>query len=178
MKIIRLKYKDLDVPLYEYKSPIGYMLITADNDNKYITSIDFSNSRYIGKKSVEPKIIKDVKKELDEYFNGSLKVFTIPLALYGTDFQFSVWKETAKIPFGKVATYGEIAKMVSPKKGSISRAVGLSENRNPISLIIPCHRVVGANYFLTGYGGGISKKEYLLKHEGFTIVNSKILSNI
>ncbi|MCZ9982557.1 MGMT family protein [Brachyspira hyodysenteriae] len=80
-----------------------------------------------------------------------------------------------KIPFGKVVTYSDIARNISDKKGSISRAVGTAEGKNKIAIIIPCHRVVGVNKKLTGYAGGLDKKEYLLKLEGFNIVNSKII---
>ena len=111
----------------------------------------------------------------EPYFSNISKIFTVPLAIYGTDFQYNVWIETSKIPFGNIVTYSDIAKSISNRKGSISRAVGMTEGKNKIAIIIPCHRVVGKNKKLTGYAGGLNKKEYLLKHEGFNIVDYKII---
>lgn len=177
MKIVRLKdTKNYDVT-YWHKTPAGIIKITVDSTHKYITSINFSSS-FHNIKNNEPPIVTLLKKELDEYFMNKRKVFTVSVGLYGTDFQFKVWNETSKICFGEVKTYGEISKKVSEYSGSISRAVGASENKNPVSIIIPCHRVIGANYRLTGYGGGIEKKEYLLRHEGFNIIDSKIVKDI
>lgn len=176
MKIIRLEKKSNFSKAYIYKSPIGDFILTADETSKYITSLEFNlNNIKVSSNNEEPSIIKQAKKELDDYFSNSLKKFSLPLAIYGTDFQYNVWMETSKIPFGKVVTYSDIAGNISDKKGSISRAVGTAEGKNKIAIIIPCHRVVGVNKKLTGYAGGLDKKEYLLKLEGFNIVNSKII---
>lgn len=177
MKIIRLDKKEDSKKAYIYKSPIGDLIITSDDDCQYITSLTFDlddNQTII--KDEEPSIIKRVKKELDNYFSKNSRTFTVDLGVYGTDFQYNVWIETSKIPFGKVLTYSDIARNISDKKGSISRAVGTAEGKNSIAIIIPCHRVVGSNRRLTGYAGGLDKKEYLLSHEGFNIVGFKILS--
>lgn len=176
MKIIRLEKGEYSDEAYIYKSPIGDLILKADESSQYITSLEFKLDKtdiYI--KNEEPLIIKKAKKELDDYFSNQLKEFTVPLAIYGTDFQCKVWMETSKIPFGTVVTYSDISKSISDKKGSISRAVGTAEGRNRIAIIIPCHRVVGVNNKLTGYAGGLDKKEYLLRHEGFNILNSKIM---
>jgi len=175
MKIIRI-YKDIKKDkAYLYKSPVGKLFLYADINDKYLTQLSFEAEKNIIKdENGCPSVVKKTKKELDEYFYGKRKIFTIPLALYGTDFQYAVWTETSKIPFGEILTYSEIAKKVSNSLGSVSRAVGLAESKNPISILIPCHRVVGKNMKLTGYGGGIEKKEYLLKLEGFNIIDSKI----
>ncbi len=176
MKIIRLNKKKNFDKAYIYKSPIGDLILKTDEDSKYITSLEFNlNNIKILAEYEEPSIINKAKKELDNYFSNSLKKFSIPLAVYGTDFQYDVWIETSKIPFGKVVTYSDIARNISDKKGSISRAVGTAEGKNKIAIIIPCHRVVGVNKKLTGYAGGLDKKEYLLRHEGFDIVNSNII---
>lgn len=176
MKIVRLDKKlDFD-KAYIYKSPIGDLIISTDESHQFITSLEFAyniNKNII--KDNSPTIIKKVKKELDNYFSKTSKIFNIPIALYGTDFQYDVWMETSKIPFGKVLYYSDIAKNISNKKGSIYRAVGTAEGKNKIAIIIPCHRVVGINKKLTGYAGGLDKKEYLLTHEGFHILNSKII---
>lgn len=180
MNIIRASENIADEKAYLYKSPIGKIFLCADSSNKYLTNLDFNADKKFIKKIIKdeidnPNIIKKTKKELDEYFAGKRKIFTIDLALYGTDFQYLVWIETSKIPFGEVLTYSDIAKKISNRAGSIARAVGLAEGKNPISIIIPCHRVVGKNSKLTGYGGGIENKEYLLKHEGFEIENLTII---
>ncbi|MCZ9840527.1 methylated-DNA--[protein]-cysteine S-methyltransferase [Brachyspira hyodysenteriae] len=176
MKIIRLEKKSNSNKAYIYKSPIGNLILKSDETYKYITSLEFNlNNIKVSSNDEEPSIIKQAKKELDDYFSNGLKKFSLPLAIYGTDFQYNVWMETSKIPFGKVVTYSDIARNISDKKGSISRAVGTAEGKNKIAIIIPCHRVVGVNKKLTGYAGGLDKKEYLLKLEGFNIVNSKII---
>lgn len=175
MKIIRLEKKSNFNKAYIYKSPIGDLILKTDESFQYITSLEFELKNTDIIEYEEPSIIKKLKKELDEYFKNTLKKFSIPLAVYGSDFQYNVWIETSKIPFGKIVTYSDIAKIVSNKKGSISRAVGTAEGKNKIAIIIPCHRVVGVNKKLTGYAGGLNKKEYLLKLEGFDIVNSKII---
>ncbi|WP_157153567.1 methylated-DNA--[protein]-cysteine S-methyltransferase [Brachyspira murdochii] len=176
MKIIRLDKKEYSKKAYIYKSPIGDLIITSDDDFQYITSLTFDlNDNQTIIKDEEPTIIKRVKKELDNYFTKNSRTFTVDLGVYGTDFQYNVWVETSKIPFGKFLTYSDIARNISDKKGSISRAVGTAEGKNNIAIIIPCHRVVGSNGKLTGYAGGLDKKEYLLSHEGINIVGFKII---
>ena len=111
----------------------------------------------------ETDLIKETKRQLDEYFAGKRKEFDIPTRLEGTKFQKRVWEELRKIPYGKTVTYKDIAEAVGCPKGF--RAVGLANNRNPISIIYPCHRVIGSNGSLTGYGGGLDVKEKLLELE-------------
>ena len=172
MNIIRLENSQIDNKVFLYKSPIGNLYLTHYKD--YITSISFQ-SNYSISTDKEPEIIKEAKKELDEYFNLKRKIFDIPIAVYGSDFQYKVWKETYKIPFGEIETYSNIAKKISNSFGSIFRAVGSAEGKNKIPIIIPCHRVVSKDLKLTGYAGGIEKKEYLLKLEGFNIDKLKII---
>lgn len=172
MNIIRLENSQIDDKVFLYKSPIGNLYLTHYKD--YITSISFQ-SNYSISTDKEPEIIKEAKKELDEYFNLKRKIFDIPIAVYGSDFQYKVWKETYKIPFGEIETYSNIAKKISNSFGSIFRAVGSAEGKNKIPIIIPCHRVVSKDLKLTGYAGGIEKKEYLLKLEGFNIDKLKII---
>lgn len=107
------------------------------------------------------------QKELFEYFAGKRKKFTIPFYAEGTEFQKKVWKALREIPYGETRSYGEIAKEVGSPKGA--RAVGMACNRNPVMIFIPCHRVIGANGSLTGFGGGLPMKEFLLKLEGQSI---------
>jgi len=107
--------------------------------------------------------LRDVAKELKEYVNGKRKNFDIPLKFHGTDFQMSVWKALLTIPYGETRSYGEIAEKIGNAKAC--RAVGMANNRNPIAIIIPCHRVIGADGSLTGFGGGLPLKQQLLDLE-------------
>ena len=113
----------------------------------------------------EPSLLelKDVVDQLDGFFNSLLREFELPLDLVGSDFQVRVWKALATIPFGETRAYGQIAKAIGQPKAS--RAVGLANNQNPIAIVVPCHRVIGADGSLTGYGGGLPKKRWLLDHE-------------
>ena len=108
-------------------------------------------------------LMKQVKDELDAYFDGSLRKFSVPLQAPGTAFQESVWAALQKVPYGEQCSYGDIAKQIS--QPSAVRAVGRANGDNRIAIIIPCHRIVGADGELTGYGGGLWRKEYLLAME-------------
>ncbi len=103
--------------------------------------------------------------QLGEYFAGERTEFDLPLAPRGTPFQLAVWAELTRIPYGKTVSYGEVAAALG-KSPVASRAVGLANGRNPISIIVPCHRVIGADGSLTGYGWGLDRKKWLLRHEG------------
>ena len=105
-----------------------------------------------------------VRRELDAYFAGRLRVFTTPIALHGTDFQKAVWQALLRIPYGETRSYGQQAAMIGRPRAT--RAVGAANGRNPISIIVPCHRVVGSDGTLTGYGGGMDNKRLLLRREG------------
>lgn len=106
--------------------------------------------------------------ELREYFDRQRRVFTCPLVLHGTPFQQKVWEIVKSIPYGETCTYGDIAKQLGDSKSS--RAVGLANGANPIPIIIPCHRVIGKNGSLTGYGGGLAMKQHLLSLEGVNLL--------
>ncbi|WP_223669597.1 methylated-DNA--[protein]-cysteine S-methyltransferase [Kangiella shandongensis] len=109
-------------------------------------------------------VLERTKQQLREYFEGQRQTFDIPLDSNGTEFQKIVWQTLMKIPFGKTWNYGQLAQAIGNKNAS--RAVGAANGKNPISIIVPCHRVIGANGKLTGYAGGLKAKEWLLKHEG------------
>jgi len=111
----------------------------------------------------ETPLIKKAAEQLEEYFNGKRKVFDLPLVLQGTDFQVKIWKALQRIPYGETRSYGEIAAMTGNPKAS--RAVGMANNRNPIAIIVPCHRVIGSNGKLIGYAGGLELKQQLLDLE-------------
>jgi methylated-DNA-[protein]-cysteine S-methyltransferase len=108
-------------------------------------------------------VLKPVVDQLEAYFCGSLTEFDLPLDPVGTDFQQLVWKALLKIPYGETRSYGEIAKAIRQPRAA--RAVGLANNQNPLAIVVPCHRVIGANGSLTGYGGGMQRKRWLLQHE-------------
>ena len=148
--------------IFFYDTAIGRIGI-AENDNS-ITDLYFDKE--IEKENFEVKetpLLKEAGEQLQEYFEGKRKEFNLPLSPTGTEFQQSVWKALQTIPYGETRSYGEIAKIVGNPKAS--RAVGMANNRNPISIFIPCHRVIGANGKLVGYGGGLNIKEYLLTLE-------------
>jgi methylated-DNA-[protein]-cysteine S-methyltransferase len=107
--------------------------------------------------------LPEVAKQLDEYFTGRRRKFDVPLKLLGTEFQRRAWQSLTEIPYGETRSYGEQARRIG--NPSASRAVGLANGRNPIPIIVPCHRVIGADGSLTGFGGGIERKRWLLAHE-------------
>ena len=140
-------------------SPCGQLEVTANDDG--ITAIRFVDA--IG--SSAPSEITDLAcAQLKAYFAGTLTTFTLPLAAQGTAFQQQVWQALSDIPFGETRSYGDIAKAINNPKGV--RAVGLANGKNPIAIVVPCHRVIGANGTLTGYAGGLERKAKLLTIEG------------
>ena len=144
---------------YIYNSPIGELLISYNNN--HILSARFDQKQH--EDYVPNAAIAQCIKELDEYFAGTRTKFDVAVNPHGTDFQKATWDALCTISHGKTASYGEIAAKISRPKAA--RAVGMANNKNPIYIIIPCHRVVGANGALTGYGGGLWRKEWLLEHE-------------
>ncbi|MCL2828315.1 MAG: methylated-DNA--[protein]-cysteine S-methyltransferase [Oscillospiraceae bacterium] len=145
-----------------YNSPIGSLYI-AEQDGA-ITHLKFSPVD--GAQKMTP-LLQQCADQLDAYFGGELIRFDLPLAPHGTPFQMRVWEALQTIPYGATWSYKALAEAIDNPKAC--RAVGLANNRNPISILIPCHRVVGANGSLTGYGGGLSNKAYLLELEGVEI---------
>lgn len=147
------------------RSPLGQLLICGDG--QFITGLFMpEHGGWLGpeaswRRSEAPFVA--VRKQLAEYFDGRRQEFDVPLKLAGTPFQQRVWKELVRIPFGTTITYCELARRIG--RPTASRAVGRANGRNPISIIIPCHRVVGADGTLTGYAGGIEKKRWLLDFE-------------
>lgn len=140
------------------KVPIGLLEITATDEA--IVGVKPANHR----ENVEANdLAQKCKTELEEYFAGKRKNFDLPLADEGTDFQKQVWEQLQRIPYGQTRTYGEIAKMMGKPKDS--RAIGMANHNNPILILVPCHRVIGADGSLTGYVAGIEAKKYLLEFE-------------
>ncbi|MBU2507470.1 MAG: methylated-DNA--[protein]-cysteine S-methyltransferase [Bacteroidetes bacterium] len=142
-------------------SPIGQIKITADNIAVNSILFVFDDTE------LEPESSNDVlhqcKKELNEYFSGKRKEFTVSIDQEGTEFQKEVWNELLNIPFGKTKSYLDMAKNLGD--ANKIRAVGSANGKNQISIIVPCHRVIGSNGELIGYAGGLWRKEWLLKHE-------------
>jgi len=144
-----------------YKSKFCNLFIIEENDKICRVSFDGKKSKDI--KQNETPLLKKAAKQFDEYFAGKRKSFDLPLALNGTDFQISVWNVLLKIPYGKTRCYGEIAAQAGNPKAC--RAAGMANNRNPMAIIIPCHRVIGKDGKLTGYAGGLELKQKLLDLE-------------
>ncbi len=143
-----------------FKTPVGYLELSSNETA--LTSVSFVESAKKPSKKL-PGILLSAKQQLKEYFSGTRKDFELVLKPEGTEFQLKVWDEISKINFGETASYLDIAKATGSPKNT--RAIGLANGKNPIPIIIPCHRVIGSNGKLTGYAGGIYKKRWLLKHE-------------
>jgi methylated-DNA-[protein]-cysteine S-methyltransferase len=109
-------------------------------------------------------VVREGARQIDAYMRGQRRVFDLPLGLYGTEFQQRVWRQVLGVPYGQTATYQEIADAIGNPKAV--RAVGAANGRNPLPLIVPCHRIIGRDGHLVGYGGGLWRKEWLLRHEG------------
>lgn len=142
-----------------FLSPIGTLEITGDEDG--ICSVLFLDGNPSVKNS--SPILDECVKQLGEYFANQRTVFDLPLKPNGTDFQKSVWEELQNIPFGRTISYMDMAKRLGDPK--VIRAAGTANGKNPIAIIIPCHRVVGTDGSLTGYAGGLKRKQWLLEHE-------------
>jgi methylated-DNA-[protein]-cysteine S-methyltransferase len=144
-----------------YETIIGDITICANE--KAVTGLSFGKCLDAAMKNLETKIIKKAFTQLHEYLNGSRTMFDLKFEYSGSDFQMAVWDQLKKIPYGKTKTYKEIARdLGSPKS---CRAVGIACGKNPISVFMPCHRIIGSNGNLTGYGGGLHIKKHLLEME-------------
>lgn len=147
----------------EYSSPVGTLYLTADAGG--LTGIWMHPE-----KTEDFPVLSEGKAWLDTYFSGDPAQITFPLNPHGTAFQRQVWDILLTIPYGQTTTYGAIAREMAIRMGKekmSAQAMGQAVGKNPIGILIPCHRVVGANGKLTGYAGGLDKKEWLLRHEGW-----------
>jgi methylated-DNA-[protein]-cysteine S-methyltransferase len=148
-----------------YESPVGQLLLAGDTQG--LKWIGFPE----GKGHLDPNpdwvendaFFAEARRQLGAYFNGDLKEFSLPLAPHGTEFQLTVLEALQRIPFGETRSYGELARDIG--KPNASRAVGAANGRNPLPIVIPCHRVIGSNGSLTGFGGGLEIKQFLLNLE-------------
>ena len=144
------------------ESRLGTIYLTSDDS--CLLEVSFQKGKIsLSESSAVPELLHLAVNQLEEYFTGERTEFTIPLKPVGTEFQKQVWKELEKIPFGHTITYADLARRI----GSVTytRAVGLANGANPIAILIPCHRIIGAGNKLTGYAGGIDRKKWLLQHE-------------
>ena len=161
-------------------SPVGPILLVANESG--LTHVLFANEE--GKprpfhgdpagdeSSAARRVLDQAEKQLGEYFAGRRREFDLPLAPEGTEFQQAVWNGLREIPFGKTRSYGELADHVGRPKAV--RAVGAANGANPISIIVPCHRVIGSDRSLTGFGGGLPAKRTLLELEGLTLIGDRV----
>lgn len=158
-----------------YESPCGILMLGSFDDKlclcdwqveKHRDHVDRRLKRMLNAEFEEgtSEVIDKAIKQLDEFFAGQRKIFDIPLLFVGTDFQKTVWNELLKIPFGKTVSYGEMARRIGMPKAV--RAVANANGANSMSIFAPCHRVIGSDHSLTGYGGGLDAKRTLLKLEG------------
>jgi len=143
------------------RTEIGWVEVKGTRDA--ITGINFVDEKVPDANGDSPAVQAGIR-QLTEYFRGERTTFDLPLAFDGTDFQKAVWRALLDIPFGETVSYGDIARAIGNPKAV--RAVGGANGKNPISIVAACHRVVGSNGTLTGYGGGLWRKEWLLAHEG------------
>ncbi len=143
-------------------SPVG--LIEIKGSEEFISSALFIDKAPLPSAEKIPLLLLDAKRQLLEYFSGSRKEFDLPLQQDGTEFQQKVWAELCKIPFGETISYHDLAKRLGDAK--TIRAAGTANGKNKIGVIVPCHRVIGSDGSLTGYAGGIDRKDWLLRHEG------------
>lgn len=142
-----------------FTTPCGVLEVTADEHG--VTSIFFVDQPSENRPSTLTNLACE---QLDEYFKGQRTSFDMPVTLVGTDFQKRVWRALIGIPYGQVISYADLAEQIDNPKAV--RAVGLANSKNPVSIVIPCHRVIGKNGQLTGYAGGLTRKAWLLQHEG------------
>jgi methylated-DNA-[protein]-cysteine S-methyltransferase len=146
-------------------SPIGELTLTSDDGS--LCGVFMHEQRHL--KRIPATYVRDdlglayAVEQLNAYFAGELRDFDLPLKMRGTEFQRRVWAALREIPYGETISYGELARWVGNPKAS--RAVGLANGRNPVAIVVPCHRVIGADGSLTGYGGGLERKVWLLEHE-------------
>lgn len=153
------------------KSPLGDLDLVANDKSLLIVQMEDHTHDHLAnlnlKKGDHHKVLKATEKQLKEYFAGARKKFDLPIEFKGTEFQKQVWGQLLKIPYGKCTTYGVQALKIG--RPQAARAVGACNGKNPISIIVPCHRVIGASGKLIGYAGGLSVKKHLLQLEGFDL---------
>lgn len=148
-----------------YPSPVGLLQLCADEEG--LCGVHFVGTEAEPDTGTENELLRRTARELDEYFGGKRRDFDIPLSLHGTPFQRRVWEALLQIPYGETRSYAEVAAMAGSPKAF--RAVGMANHNNPVSILVPCHRVINTGGGLGGYGGGLDVKRFLLQLEGLSL---------
>lgn len=160
----------------EIETPVGRLILSTNG--AALTGIYFDGPGLppgelrFWTRNAQAGPLMETARQLEEYFTGARREFELPLEMEGTEFQKRAWRNLLSIPYGETRTYGEQAKLLG--NPNASRAVGLANGRNPIPIVVPCHRVIGANGALTGFGGGLERKQWLLAHEGYFQLSGSI----
>jgi len=167
LRAMRIAYHMMSTPvglLFLARTPKGLRHLEF-MDRRSLKRMIASHAEQHPEATWEPSLLdlKPYVEQLDAYFNGGLVEFDLKLDLAGSEFQLKVWEALGAIPYGETRTYGQIAKRIRQPRAT--RAVGLANNQNPVVIVVPCHRVIGADGSLTGYGGGLPRKKWLLEHE-------------
>lgn len=165
-----------DKQLHSHTVHTGFGLFTLIQQGDTLTNLFFAQKEAVGTQFAETPLLKEAQAQLTAYFAGRLQRFDLPLAPKGTPFQLACWAALCSIPYGEVRTYSQQAQMAG--RPTAARAVGMANHRNPLPILIPCHRVIGANGRLTGYAGGLQLKQQLLELEqrnGFEQANQVTL---
>lgn len=156
-----------------FSTPLGRMILTSNGsaitELRLPNRVDQGAADLVGEPS--DSLIREARRQLTAYFQGKLRAFDLPLAPAGTEHQLRVWAELCRIPYGAVISYGELARRIGCP--TASRAAGAANGKNPIAIIIPCHRVIGADGTLVGYGGGLEVKRWLIDHEASVCGNGR-----
>ncbi len=152
------------IPLHRIPSPVGTLGAAFDEHGKLVQLWKLRGEWPPEPEGPEPKPLPYLRRQLASYFAGTLRDFNIPMELHGTEFQKRVWQELLKIPYGRTISYLELARRLGDEK--VIRAAASANGANPIAILVPCHRVIGSDGSLTGYGGGLDMKEHLLRLEG------------
>lgn len=172
----------LTIERLSFSEPMGSLLVVCDAEG-IVRALDFGaddarllcrlDARYPGAEVEWGSMALPVRRALDAYFEGDLRAIdTVPVATVGTPFQRAVWDALRTIPAGTTTSYGALAAAIG--RPTAVRAVGLAVGSNPVSVIVPCHRVIGANQTLTGFGGGLARKQWLLEHEGIALQGGRV----
>ena len=151
------------MPFATIPTPAGRLLL-EERDGALARISYLRDREEKGERPVWTPLLEETRRQLDAYFAGRLRVFDLPLDLRGTDFQKAVWRQLCAIPFGELMTYGEVARVL--ERPGAARAVGMACHVNPVMIVVPCHRIVGADGSLTGYAPGLDVKRFLLRLEG------------
>ena len=151
-------------PFHSLSTPLGDLGAAFDGDGRLLQLVRLHGRPPVPLEKAVPKSLPYLKRQLEAYFSGNLRDFNIPMLAEGTEFQRRVWRELQKIPYGQAISYLELARRLGDEK--CIRAAARANGANPLAILIPCHRVIGSDESLVGYGGGLDMKEFLLRLEG------------